>query len=137
MAAPTGSRPWDGARALVDVCVERFGAIDGLVNNAAVHHAASPLEENEARLRRIVEVNVLGSLFPAIHAFRVMAARGHGRILNVTSGAHVGLTLEGSIVKPRENYNDEYYGRPIAARAILNMNEGHNPGAGPLRHDLP
>ena len=53
------------------------------------------------------------------------------------SGAYVGLTLEGSIVKPRENYNDEYYGRPIAARAILNMNEGHNPGAGPLRHDLP
>jgi lipid-binding SYLF domain-containing protein len=54
-----------------------------------------------------------------------------------SSGAYVGLTLEGSIVKPRENYNDEYYGRPIAARAILNMNEGHNPGAGPLRHDLP
>jgi NAD(P)-dependent dehydrogenase (short-subunit alcohol dehydrogenase family) len=82
---------WDGARALVDVCVERFGKIDGLVNNAAVQHAASPLEENEARLRRIVEVNVLGSLFPAIHAFRVMAEQGHGRILNVTSGAHVGL----------------------------------------------
>jgi lipid-binding SYLF domain-containing protein len=54
-----------------------------------------------------------------------------------SSGAYAGLTLEGSIVKPRENYNDEYYGHPIAARAILNMNEGHNPGANLLRKDIP
>ena len=54
-----------------------------------------------------------------------------------SSGAYAGLTLEGSIVKPRNEWNESYYGRPIAARAILNMNEGRNPGAGQLRHDLP
>jgi len=83
---------WDSAATLVSTCVAAYGKIDGLVNNAAIQYAASPLEEDEARLRRIVEVNVLGSLFPAIHAFRAMHAQGHGKILNVTSGAHIGLT---------------------------------------------
>ena len=82
---------WSTAQALTSTCVEVFGAIDGLVNNAAIQHVASPLEETEVRLRRIVEVNVLGSMFAAIHAFRAMSTQGRGRILNVTSGAHVGL----------------------------------------------
>jgi lipid-binding SYLF domain-containing protein len=53
------------------------------------------------------------------------------------SGAYAGVTLEGSIVKPRDSYNESYYGHPIAVRSILNMNEGRNPGADNLRHALP
>jgi len=49
------------------------------------------------------------------------------------SGAYAGLTLEGSLVKPRDSYNEAYYGRPIAVREILNMNAGRNPGADGLR----
>lgn len=82
---------WDVSAAVVAGCVDAFGAIDGLVSNAAIHHVAAALDEDEARVRRIVEVNVLGSLFPALHAFRAMAGQSRGRILNVTSGAHVGL----------------------------------------------
>ena len=82
---------WDCAAELVETCVKEFGGLDGLVSNAAVQHAASPLDETEARVRRIVEINVLGTSFPALHAFRVMADRGHGKILNVTSGAHIGI----------------------------------------------
>lgn len=52
------------------------------------------------------------------------------------SGAYAGLTLEGSLVKPRDSYNEAYYGRPIAVKEILNMNEGHNPNAEPLRRAL-
>jgi lipid-binding SYLF domain-containing protein len=52
------------------------------------------------------------------------------------SGAYAGLTLEGSLVKPRDSYNEAYYGRPIAVREILNMNEGHNAGANGLRAAL-
>jgi len=52
------------------------------------------------------------------------------------SGAYAGLTLEGSLVKPRDSYNEAYYGRPIAVREILNMSEGHNAGADPLRKAL-
>jgi lipid-binding SYLF domain-containing protein len=52
------------------------------------------------------------------------------------SGAYAGLTLEGSLVKPRDSYNEAYYGRPIAVREILNMNAGRNPGADGLRAAL-
>jgi SH3 domain-containing YSC84-like protein 1 len=52
------------------------------------------------------------------------------------SGAYAGVTLEGSLVKPRDSYNESYYGRPIAVREILNMNAGRNPGAETLRAAL-
>jgi lipid-binding SYLF domain-containing protein len=52
------------------------------------------------------------------------------------SGAYAGLTLEGSLVKPRDSYNESYYGRPMAVKSILNMNEGNNPGADNLRAAL-
>ena len=52
------------------------------------------------------------------------------------SGAYAGLTLEGSLVKPRDSYNESYYGRPIAVREILNNNGGHNPSADSLRQML-
>ena len=52
------------------------------------------------------------------------------------SGAYAGVTLEGSLVKPRDSYNENYYGRPIAVREILNMNQGRNPGAEGLRAAL-
>ncbi|HLG87523.1 MAG TPA: lipid-binding SYLF domain-containing protein [Alphaproteobacteria bacterium] len=52
------------------------------------------------------------------------------------SGAYAGLTLEGSLVKPRDSYNEIYYGRPIAVREILNTNDVHNPGADALRKAL-
>ncbi len=53
-----------------------------------------------------------------------------------SSGAYAGITLEGSIVKPRDSYNEGYYGRPIAVKSILNLNEGHNPGAESLKRAL-
>jgi lipid-binding SYLF domain-containing protein len=52
------------------------------------------------------------------------------------SGAYAGVTLEGSLVKPRDSYNEAYYGRPIAVREILNMTAGRNPGADSLRAAL-
>jgi NAD(P)-dependent dehydrogenase (short-subunit alcohol dehydrogenase family) len=82
----------DAAASLVARCVEDFGRIDGLVNNAGLFHAASPWEEDdEARLRRTVEVNVLGPLFCGIAALKEMRRQGSGSIVNATSGAHLGL----------------------------------------------
>ena len=36
-------------------------------------------------------------------------------------GAYAGLTLEGSIIKPRNEWNTAYYGRPISPEQVLNM----------------
>jgi len=48
------------------------------------------------------------------------------------SGAYAGLTLEGSLVKPRDSYNESFYGRPVAVREIL-MSPGSNNAAEGLR----
>jgi len=79
------------ARAIVATCVEGFGRIDGLVNNAAIFHVADPEDESAEAIRRILDVNVVGTFLPAVHAFRAMAAQGSGAIVNVTSGAHLGI----------------------------------------------
>lgn len=81
----------EGADRLIDQCLREFGQMDGLVNNAGLFHAAMPWDEEPARVRRIVEVNVLGTLYCAIAASRVMKAQGSGVIVNATSGASMGV----------------------------------------------
>jgi NAD(P)-dependent dehydrogenase (short-subunit alcohol dehydrogenase family) len=82
---------WSEADGIVKRCVAEFGAIDVLVNNAGVMHVAAPWEVSEASLRQVVEVNLLGTLFCGTHALSWMRGRGAGVIINVTSGAHLGL----------------------------------------------
>lgn len=82
---------WDEAGRLVAACVEAFGSIDGLVNNAGLFAVASPEESTEAEFRRLVEVNVLGSAFCGLHAMRHMLRQGSGSIVNVTSGSQAGM----------------------------------------------
>jgi NAD(P)-dependent dehydrogenase (short-subunit alcohol dehydrogenase family) len=78
------------AQAIVDTCVEQFGAIDGLVNNAAVNYEALPWEDDPARVRDLVEVNVLGVVYTGMAAARRMVEAGAGSIVNISSGASLG-----------------------------------------------
>lgn len=88
---------WDQAHALINSCVDRFGGIDGLVNNAGILGRLRPVnEETQDVARRVIDVNVLGTTFVAIHASRAMVASGTGgAIVNVTSGAQCGYALHG------------------------------------------
>lgn len=52
-----------------------------------------------------------------------------------TKGAYGGLTLEGSVLAPKDEWNARFYGRPLSIPEIL-ANEGRNPQAARLRHDL-
>jgi SH3 domain-containing YSC84-like protein 1 len=36
-------------------------------------------------------------------------------------GAYAGITLEGSLIKPRNEWNAAYYGRPVTPLQVLNM----------------
>ncbi|GAA1033709.1 SDR family oxidoreductase [Virgisporangium ochraceum] len=78
---------WDGAGALVAHCVDAFGAIDGLVNNAGIFRLAGPYDQDPDDFRAVVEVNLLGTAYCGLHAIRAMT---RGSIVNVTSGAHAG-----------------------------------------------
>lgn len=83
---------WSVAERLVQTCADSYGSVDGLVNNAGLLRNALPWEEDEASLRRLVDVNVLGSLFCGVNALRQMTRQGTGAIVGVTSGTLGGTT---------------------------------------------
>lgn len=73
---------------LFDTVEERLGPVTGLVNNAGVTGPLGRLADTDpADLRRVVEVNLLGTLLCSRRAARSMTARGTGVIVNVSSAA--------------------------------------------------
>lgn len=61
-------------------CERVLGSLDGVVANAGITSSAQPLTEMSAeRMRRIVEVNVLGTLLCAREGARRMSTRYGGR----------------------------------------------------------
>jgi NAD(P)-dependent dehydrogenase (short-subunit alcohol dehydrogenase family) len=78
------------AEELIGLCVERFGGVDGLVNNAGLFHQADPWAEDLDRVRAMVEVNLMGTLHCGLAAIVRMRERERGSIVNVTSGTHLG-----------------------------------------------
>ncbi|CAM5472898.1 SDR family NAD(P)-dependent oxidoreductase [Streptomyces fumanus] len=73
---------------LFDLAEDRLGPVTGLVNNAAVTGPLGRLADADtADLRRVLDVNLLGTLLCARRAARLMTPRGSGAIVNVSSGA--------------------------------------------------
>lgn len=61
--------------------------VDVLVNNAAVYPPGGVLGTADADFREAVEVNFLGALRACRAFVPAMLAAGHGRVVNVSSGA--------------------------------------------------
>lgn len=53
-----------------------------------------------------------------------------------SKGAYAGITLEGSLIKPRASYNTAYYGKKVTAQEIVLKDAAANPGADALRSAL-
>jgi len=51
-------------------------------------------------------------------------------------GLFAGVSLDGSMIGARSEWNQAYYGRMMAAQQIVLQGEGSNPGAEPLREML-
>ncbi len=51
-------------------------------------------------------------------------------------GLFAGISLGGSVLSARTDFNQAYYGRVMAAQQIVLTGEGNNPGADPLRQVL-
>ena len=71
--------------ALLERTEEVFGRLDVLVNNAAITGWSSLLETTEAEWDRVVDTNLKGPFFAAVHAARLMRETGGGTIVNVSS----------------------------------------------------
>lgn len=72
---------------LFSATMEAFGTVDVLVNNAGI---VSPMlhffEADEAWWRRIIDVNLTGHFLCCHQAARIMAKKGGGSIINMSSG---------------------------------------------------
>ncbi|WP_138732155.1 SDR family NAD(P)-dependent oxidoreductase [Modestobacter excelsi] len=77
----------DAVRAAVQATVERFGALDGLVNNAGTITMNPAWDASAAEWRRQLEVNVTGSFVCAQAVGRHLKGSDGGRIVNVSSNA--------------------------------------------------
>ncbi len=74
-------------RGLVDRAVERWGPVSALINNASLLGERSSLGEQDLdEWRRVVDVNLTGSLVAVQAVLPGMRSAGSGSIVNVTSG---------------------------------------------------
>ncbi|MFC9972834.1 glucose 1-dehydrogenase [Spirillospora sp. NPDC127200] len=80
----------DGWTAVVEAALERFGRVDGLVNNAGI--ASSSLIENESveYFEKVLKINLTGVFLGLKAVIEPMKAAGGGSIVNISSAA--GLT---------------------------------------------
>ncbi len=85
MAHVFDARIKDSAATWVEATVERFGRIDGVVNNAGILHSFSVESEDEELLDEMWEVNVKGPLRVIRAAFPHLKHCGRGRVVNIVS----------------------------------------------------
>jgi NAD(P)-dependent dehydrogenase (short-subunit alcohol dehydrogenase family) len=75
--------------AMAQAVLDRFGRIDGLVNNAGIYSSLvpQPLEEIDIdEWRKVFDVNVLGMFLATRAVLPQMRTQGGGRIVNISSG---------------------------------------------------
>ncbi|MEX2222047.1 MAG: 3-oxoacyl-ACP reductase family protein [Candidatus Rokuibacteriota bacterium] len=75
----------DDVRALVASALDRFGRLDILVNNAGIMVRAPMLAVPAEECRRMVDVNVTGTMLCSRYALPPMIERKSGRIINLSS----------------------------------------------------
>jgi NAD(P)-dependent dehydrogenase (short-subunit alcohol dehydrogenase family) len=81
----------ESARAVVQTALDAWGRVDIVVNNAGVVVLAEFAEITANDIRGIVNVHLFGNLWMCRAAWPHMIEAGYGRIVNITSGAHLGM----------------------------------------------
>lgn len=88
---------WDEAGGLIEASITTCGRLDGLVNNGGIFRIGridEAIDNND--LEDLLRVNVVGTFNCAAHAVSHMKALGSGSIVNVTSGAQMGIPAMGA-----------------------------------------
>jgi len=79
---------------LVEAAIERYGRLDALVCNAGVMPEGPFQTADLAELRRLVDINFWGAVYPLRCAWQHMLETGYGRV--VLTGSAVGLYGHGT-----------------------------------------
>jgi NAD(P)-dependent dehydrogenase (short-subunit alcohol dehydrogenase family) len=70
---------------VVDDAFKALGPVDVVVNNAGYGVFASVEEASDEQIRRVIDTNLLGSIYVIRAALPHLRAQGHGRILQVST----------------------------------------------------
>lgn len=95
-------------QAVVDMAIEKFGAVDVLINNAGISWGAMPEEMTLTQWQKVIDVNLTGCFLFAQIAGREMLKKNRGSIINIASVA--GLT---------SSANGPFYAGYVASKAGL------------------
>ena len=119
----------------VALATERFGGLDVLVNNAAIHWVRPIVDESAADITRMLAVNLVGPFLGIRSAIDPLRARGGGSIVNVSSTAG----LEG--IYGHGAYGASKWGlRGLTKTAAIELGplgiRGYSVHPGPIRTDM-
>ena len=88
---------WEQVERLASEAATRFGRIDTWVNNAGISEYATIDDIPIAEMERIIQVNLLGTMYGVKAALPVMKRQSSGTIINVGSGLGVrSIPLQGT-----------------------------------------
>jgi NADP-dependent 3-hydroxy acid dehydrogenase YdfG len=87
LALPADITDEAAAQRVVDATVTRLGRIDILVNAAGIIEAGGVENADTAQWRRVIDVNLLATLYTCKAAIAPMRAQGGGDIVNISSTA--------------------------------------------------
>ncbi len=85
LAIPGDASQEADAFAAVEQCVARFGRIDILVNSAGVNEAGGVETLSLDKWRKVIDINLMGTIYTCTAAFPHMKAQGGGDIINISS----------------------------------------------------
>jgi NAD(P)-dependent dehydrogenase (short-subunit alcohol dehydrogenase family) len=78
-----------GAQSIIDTCLEAFGKVDVLVNNAGILRDRSFIKMELADFEAVVRVHLMGTVNCTKAAWPHMIERKYGRIVLTTSGSGI------------------------------------------------
>jgi len=84
-SVPTDVAHWDQVERLAQEAVTRFGRIDTWINDAGVSEYATVEQMAIDEIERIVQVNILGTMYGVKAVLPIMRAQKSGTIINIGS----------------------------------------------------
>ena len=105
---------------VISACVETFGKIDILVNDAGTIRRAPLLEYKDEDWKAVMDINLNSVYFLSQAAAKVMVAQGSGKIINIASM----LSFQGGKFVPP--YTASKHGVAGITKAFANELAAHN-----------
>jgi NAD(P)-dependent dehydrogenase (short-subunit alcohol dehydrogenase family) len=77
----------ESAHACVQLALDTFGRVDGVINNAGINPSAPFVSTSRATFEKVLAVHVLGAWSVTQAAWPHFVEQGYGRVINTCSGA--------------------------------------------------